>query len=53
MATFQSTVAGFSVGRLIDLSDKETQERFSRTATRAFFKIMEAWGARDDDASNC
>jgi hypothetical protein len=50
MATFQSTVAGFSVGHLIDLSDKATQERFSRTATRTFFKIMEAWGARDDDA---
>lgn len=50
MATFQSTVAGFSVERLIDLSDRQTQERYSRAARAAFFKIVEAWRVRDEDA---
>ena len=49
-STFQSAVAGFSVDRLIDLSDRETQERYSRTARLAFFKIIEAWRVRDEDA---
>lgn len=43
-------MAGFSVDRLIDLSDRETQERFSRAARVAFFKIIEAWRVRDEDA---
>ncbi len=33
-----------------DLADAEEQRRFTPTALRAFFKIMEHWGIRDEDA---
>lgn len=35
---------------LIDLTDKAERERLSPPAIRAFFKIMERWGVRDEDA---
>jgi hypothetical protein len=35
---------------LIDLTSKAERERLSPAAVRAFFKIMERWGVRDDDA---
>ena len=50
MATLQSTAAGFSVDRLIDLSDRQTQERYSRRARAAFFKVVDTWHVRDEDA---
>jgi uncharacterized protein (DUF2384 family) len=34
----------------VDLSDKRERERLSPTALRAFFRIMERWKVRDEDA---
>jgi hypothetical protein len=50
MATLQQPLAGFSVGTVPDLSRKEVQERLSRAAVPAFFKLAEAWHLRDDAA---
>lgn len=50
MATFQQPLAGFSTETTPDLSRKETQERLSRSAVPAFFKLAEAWHLRDDAA---
>jgi hypothetical protein len=33
-----------------DLSSKADRERLSRSALRGFFRIMERWGVRDEDA---
>lgn len=50
MATLQETLAGFSAGTVVDLSRKETQERLSRPAIPAFFKLAQAWQLRDEAA---
>lgn len=50
MATLHQSPAGFSVGIVPDLSRQETQERLSRSAVPAFFKLAEAWHLRDDAA---
>ena len=50
MATLQQPLAGFSVETVPDLSRKEVQERLSRAAVPAFFKLAEAWHLRDDAA---
>ncbi len=50
MATLEQPIAGFSTGTMPDLSRKETQERLSRAAVPAFFKLAEAWHLRDDAA---
>ena len=50
MALLQQHLAGFSTGTSPDLSDKHVQERVSRSAIPAFFKLIEAWQVRDEAA---
>lgn len=50
MALLQQPLAGFSTGRAPDLSNKQVQERLSRSAIPAFFKLTEAWQVRDEAA---
>jgi hypothetical protein len=42
--------AGFSADRAVDLSNKEVQERLSRAAVPAFFRMVRAWSLRDESA---
>ncbi|MCB9727840.1 MAG: DUF2384 domain-containing protein [Deltaproteobacteria bacterium] len=35
---------------LVDLSDRTVRERLGPAAVKAFFRIMEAWGVRDEQA---
>lgn len=48
MATVQQPLAGFSTGKVIDLSSREDRERLSRSAIPAFFKLAQAWQLRDE-----
>lgn len=50
MATLQKSPAGYSVDRAVDLSKKDIQERLSRSAVPAFFKLVQAWKLRDESA---
>ena len=50
MATLQQPLADSSAGTRVDLSRRETQERLSRSAVLAFFKLAKAWQLRDDAA---
>lgn len=50
MATLQHSLAGFSTPSAADLSDRRVQERLSRSAIPAMFKLARAWNLRDDDA---
>jgi len=48
MATLQQPLAGFSTQRTADLSSRDVQERLSRSAIPAFFKLAHAWQLRDE-----
>lgn len=50
MATIQQPLAGFAAETVVDLSRREIQERLSRSAVPAFFKLVEAWQLRDESA---
>lgn len=50
MATIQPPPVGFSAETVVDLSCRKTQERLSRSAVPAFFKLAEAWQLRDESA---
>jgi hypothetical protein len=50
MALIQHSVAGFSTGKVADLSEPQVQQRLSRSAIPAFFKVIEAWSLSDDAA---
>lgn len=50
MAVSQQPLAGYSTQPAPDLSDKAVQERLSRTAVPAFFKLAQAWRLRDESA---
>lgn len=50
MATAQQPLAGFSTVPATDLSGRAVQERLSRAAAAAFFKIAQAWRLRDEAA---
>ena len=50
MTTLQHTLAGFSASAAVDLSSKDVQERLSRSAISAFFKIGDVWELRDESA---
>jgi hypothetical protein len=50
MATIQPPPIGFSAETVVDLSCRKTQERLSRSAVPAFFKLAEAWQLRDESA---
>jgi len=40
----------FDQSPLVDLSARSERERLSQSALKGFFKIMEHWGVRDEDA---
>lgn len=48
IATLQQPLAGFSAQRSADLSSRDVQERLSRSAMPAFFKLAHAWQLRDE-----
>ena len=50
MAIFQQPLAGFSTDKAVDLSDRHVQERLSRSAIPAFFRLTQAWQLRDEAA---
>ena len=50
MALSQQSLAGFSTGTAPDLSDRHAQQRLSRSAIPAFFKLIEVWQVRNEDA---
>jgi len=50
MGLLQQPIAGFSDGKSTDLSKREAQVRLSPAAAGAFFKLMDAWGVRDEAA---
>lgn len=50
MARLQQSFPGFSADTAVDLSDREVQERLSRSAVPAFFKLAQIWQLRDESA---
>ena len=46
----QQPLAGFLTKEAVDLSSKNVQERLSRSAIPAFFRLTEAWQLRDEAA---
>jgi|SRR5581483_3480798 len=46
----QQPLVGFSTEAAPDLSDRRVQERLSRAAIPAFFKLIGAWQVRDEAA---
>src|SRR5688572_21298762 len=50
MPTLQQSIAGFVAESAADLSSRPVQQKLSRSAVPAFFKIMETWGLRDESA---
>ena len=50
MALLQQALAGFSTDTASDLANKRIQERLSRSAIPAFFKLIETWRVRDEAA---
>src|SRR5439155_16419115 len=50
MATLQRPLAGFSADSAVDLSSKAVQQRLSRSAIAALFKLAQAWQLRDGSA---
>src|SRR5579875_3422686 len=36
--------------QIVDLGSKSERERLSPSALKAFFRVMERWGVRDEDA---
>jgi hypothetical protein len=50
MATLPQPLLGFSTDRAVDLSNRSVQERLSRPAVQAFFKLTDAWELRDESS---
>jgi hypothetical protein len=50
IAALERPAAGFSAEGAADLSSREVQERLSRAAIPAFFKLARAWELRDESA---
>jgi len=50
MNAYAYPASDFTIPQPVDLSRKEERERLSRSALKGFFKLIEAWGVRDDDA---
>ncbi|HZN26533.1 MAG TPA: antitoxin Xre/MbcA/ParS toxin-binding domain-containing protein [Burkholderiales bacterium] len=42
--------SSFELPRIADLSSKSERERLSRSALRGFFRMIERWKIRDEDA---
>jgi hypothetical protein len=50
MPILERSAAGFVADKAIDLSLKANQEKLSRSAIPAFFKIAQTWQLRDESA---
>ena len=50
MGTLERSAVGFSTDKAPDLSSRTVQERLSRSALSAFFKLAQAWQLRDESA---
>jgi len=50
MATLAYPATRYSVSPIVDLTSKTERERLSPSAIGAFFKIMECWRVKDEDA---
>lgn len=50
MATLAYPASRYAPTALVDLSSKAERERLSGSGLKAFFKIMDRWGVRDEDA---
>lgn len=50
MRTLVQSAVGFSTDKAPDLSSRTVQERLSRSALAAFFKLAQAWQLRDESA---
>lgn len=50
MATLQQSTAGFALETAVDLSNRDVQERLSRSAISAFFKVAQVWQLHDESA---
>jgi uncharacterized protein (DUF2384 family) len=48
MKVLEPGLTGFATGPIADLSKRDVQERLSRPAIPAFFKLVEAWKLRDE-----
>jgi hypothetical protein len=42
--------SGFEPAPVVDLNSKQERERLSRSALRGFYRIVERWKIRDEDA---
>lgn len=47
---FAYPASRFELAPLVDLNSKPERERLSRSALRGFFKIIDRWKVRDEDA---
>jgi hypothetical protein len=47
---FAHPASRFAPAPLVDLNSKTERERLSRSALRGFFKLVEKWQVRDEDA---
>ncbi len=50
MASFAYPATRYDPSPAVDLTSKEQRERLSPSALKAFFKILDHWGVRDEDA---
>lgn len=50
MATLEHSAVGFLTAKAPDLLSRAVQERLSRSALSAFFKLAQAWQLRDESA---
>lgn len=50
MAILQQPLVGLPTDTAPDLSNRQVQERLSRSAVSAFFKLVQAWSIRDEAA---
>jgi hypothetical protein len=52
MATVNRFPGGVNWGKPADLSQKDTLKQLTPAAVKAFFRMMELWDVRDEDARN-
>ena len=50
MPSTATPISGFEWETPVDLSDRRTQERLSPKAVKAFFRIVDLWKLKDEDA---
>src|ERR1700677_3157047 len=49
-SAYRYPVTRYDPSPLVDLGSKAERERLSGTALKTFFKLMDRWGVRDEDA---